>query len=40
MDGGKTKLTKAEKLIDQQVRLQISQEMGHERAEITKTYLG
>lgn len=38
--GGTSKLTPAQRLIDQQVRLQISQELGHERIEITQTYLG
>jgi len=40
--GGPTsqQLTKAQKLLDQQARLQISNELGHEREQITAVYLG
>lgn len=39
-DGGPTKLTPEQQRIDAQVRLMISQELGHERPDITKKYLG
>ena len=40
--GGPTRreMTKAQHEVDQSVRLKISQELGHNRIEITKTYLG
>lgn len=40
--GGPTtqQLTKAQKVLDQQARLQISSELGHEREQITAVYLG
>lgn len=42
LDGGKNyhSMNETEKMIDQQARLMISQELGHSRISITKIYLG
>ena len=39
-DGGPVKLTPAQQRIDAEVRQELSRELGHERPEITKDYLG
>lgn len=38
--GERPKLTEAEQALDLRARLIVSQELGHERIEITRTYLG
>lgn len=39
-DGGPKKLNAQQREIDRQARQQISRELGHERLDVTKTYLG